>query len=748
MSTLTIGTNLKLEASTSRRPFFEPINDTHSARSSISHPQLRDLLICPTQPHHVQTISEHGVDAHVFGQYTMRLMDKATSFHPNCLVSGCGYVAMGGGNADLLIRSVDIHSRWELKITTGQSIVNSVHFFQASPRGNPQVLVCNNDQTITQYDLSNVSTIQNAASNSLSVDPAHRPTPGLGSREGDGISTGNEKPVLTHKSSIVFPVPVNHCSVSPDSKSMVAVGDSNEVFIYDCQSAHQTNEPLIGDWRLGPRRIYLPGVSALTGSFSTSWNQYGDKFAVASEGEVVVVYDMKMLGKPLLVKQTAQKGRPGGARVVKFSPAGPNELLAFTEHQSLVHVLDARTFDPDHEQILAVPTPFPGMTPFPPRLSPGSIRPHQSASSTDRTPSLLDRSNPIYDERNTSAASRRRMSELHAQLSRGARRNFRPVEMNNDLEPEEDEQDEENHPEAGPNMSDGLRRQSRQSESPRSREEPIGEMTFTEPMFGEFSRRRTPELPLSAVERMWGDSEGRNDLNLRSSLSSRASQFFGTGVRASRTTRGGYSWAVRSRLPHNLDDDEACLEGEGEEQGSQPRQTNSSTRTTLSGARLEWGPPSTSTSSSRHIQLQGSSIRVLSDDDDRSGRVNSNSAINSSSTPTGLLRDRDATASSIALAHSQLIASRLGQNPPPFSRSEAWFDLDGGPPAAIRNRSNSLYGLISASYSGVRSGMWDDLIGLSWSPDGEWLVSGTEVALVEWKVKRSSRAGFGDSRLC
>ena len=44
--------------------------------------------------------------------------------------------------------------------------------------------------------------------------------------------------------------------------------------------------------------------------------------------------------------------------------------------------------------------------------------------------------------------------------------------------------------------------------------------------------------------------------------------------------------------------------------------------------------------------------------------------------------------------------------------------------------------------------MWDDLIGLSWSPDGDWLISGTEVALVEWKVKRSSRAGFGDSRLC
>ncbi|KAI9599963.1 hypothetical protein KEM48_000075, partial [Puccinia striiformis f. sp. tritici PST-130] len=745
MSAWTLGTNSRLEASTSQRPFFEPITNTHSARSSISHPQLRDLLICPTQAHHVQTVSGHGVDAHVFGQYTMRLMDNATSFLPNCLVSGCGYVAMGGGSADLLIRSVDINSRWELKITTGHSIVNSVHFFQASRRGNPQVLVCNNDQTITQYDLSNVSTIQNAASDSLSVDPSHRPMPGTRSRGGGGdmsldppISTSNEKPVLTKKSSIIFPVPVNHCSISPDSKSMVAVGDSSEVFIYDCQNAHQSNEPLVGDWRLGPRKIHLPGVSPLTGSFSTSWNQYGDKFAVASEGEVVVVYDMKMLGKPLLVKHTAQKGKPGGARVVKFSPAGPNELLAFTEHQSLVHVLDARTFDPDHEEILAVPTPPPGMTPFPARLSPGSIRLDQT---TNNNASLLDRSNLVYDDENASSASRR-MSELNAQLSRRSRRTSRSMGMDEDLEPEEDEQDEDD---AERSSRSGLRRQDRQSGSPDSREEPVGQLTFTEPMFGEFSRRRSPD-PLAAVDRMWRDSEERTDLHSGPTLTTRGHQFSGAGIRASRAQRG-YSWAVRSRLPSNLEDEDVCLDGEGLEQGSQPRPNNSTTRTTSTGARLEWGTPSSSTSSTRQVQLNGSSIRVLSVDDERSGRLDARAAMLPSSNPTGLLRARVPVNTTVAQAHSQLLANRLGQNPPPFSRSEAWFDLDGGAPGAMRNRSNSLYGLISSSYSGVRSGTWDDLIGLSWSPDGDWLVSGTEMALVEWKVKRSSRAGFGDSRL-
>ncbi|PLW23696.1 hypothetical protein PCASD_16758 [Puccinia coronata f. sp. avenae] len=779
MTTLTVGNNLKLQASTCQRPFFETTNNTHAARSSISHPQLRDLLICPTQAHHVQTVSGHGVDAHVFGQYTMRLMDNATSFLPNCLVSGCGYVAMGGGAADLLIRSVDIHSRWDLKITTGLSIVNSVHFFQASPRGNPQILVCNNDQTISQYDLSSVSSIQNAASDSLSVDPAHRPTPGLRSRAGGGsdtgsdapISTGNEKPVLTYKSSLTFPVPVNHCSVSPDSKSMVAVGDSSEVFIYDCQSAHQTNEPLIGDWRLGPRKIYLPGVSALTGSFSTSWNQYGDKFAVASEGEVVVVYDMKMLGKPLLVKHTAQKGRPGCARVVKFSPAGPNELLAFTEHQSLVHVLDARTFDPDHEQILAVPTPLPGMTPFPLRLSPGSITAHPSASNPVRPPFHVDRPSLIYDEETASTASRR-MSELNAQLSR-VRRSFRPISMDDELEPEEEEEEAEEE-DAESSRRSGIRRQTRQPESsPRFREEAVNEMTFTEPMFGEFSQRRSPDPVSSSAGRMWRESESSDDINPDPSLTNRASlsSFSGRGgMRSSRRARGGYSWAVRSRLSSNLEDEDVYLEEEGEQQAGSSQQrasdSSSSSRTTAAtgGARMEWGAPLTSASSSRQIHLNGSSIRVLSggDDDRSSSRVDGVAAPSSTTTttlpgPMGLLRGRaptSSTSSAVAQVRSQLLANRLGQ------RSEAWFDLNNNnnnthasssnthTPASLRTRSNSLYGLISSSYSGVRSGMWDDIIGLSWSPDGDWLVSGTEVALVEWKVKHSSRAGFGDSRLC
>lgn len=114
--------------------------------------------------------------------------------------------------------------------------------------------------------------------------------------------------------------------MSPDIQMMVAVGDSNEVFVYDCRSGS------LSDWPTRPiHTLTLPGVQASKGSFSTSWSMNGDKFAVASEADCVVVFDTRCLPRPLLVKHTNQKGSAGAARVVKFTPEGPNELLAFTE---------------------------------------------------------------------------------------------------------------------------------------------------------------------------------------------------------------------------------------------------------------------------------------------------------------------------------------------------------------------------------------------------------------------------------
>jgi hypothetical protein len=50
----------------------------------------------------------------------------------------------------------------------------------------------------------------------------------------DPLSHG--QPELDFVDRISLSTPVNHCSVSPDGKNMVAVGDTNEIFVYSIGS--------------------------------------------------------------------------------------------------------------------------------------------------------------------------------------------------------------------------------------------------------------------------------------------------------------------------------------------------------------------------------------------------------------------------------------------------------------------------------------------------------------------------------
>ncbi|EGF98521.1 uncharacterized protein MELLADRAFT_79680 [Melampsora larici-populina 98AG31] len=734
MSILTLGNNLKQNASTSRRPFFERNRTTHPARSTISHPQLRDLLICPDLPHHVQTISGNGVDTHLLGQYTMSLMDVPTSFAPNCLVHGCGMMAMGGENADLLIRSTDITSKWEIKTQTGRSIVNSACFHQFSNSFNPQLLVCNNDQTITQYDISKVTEIQAAASNSLSVDTSHHlPTTTsasnrIGSQDNNDEERiqADEKPILTSQGSIHLPVPVNHCSISQDSRLMVAVGDSNEVFLYDCHNSTTSNSTSITSWNSKTKKLHLPGVSSSTGSFSTSWNQSSDKFAVASEGEVVVVFDIKMLDKPLLVKKTTQNGRAGAARVVKFTPEGPNELLAFTEHRSLVHVIDARTFDPDHDETLIVPTPLPGINPNPIRLPPGTIR--------------------------LSSLNDNRLIQSWMRGSTSHRSSTEEGEVN--VLPETEEEEGE---------GEGEERQRSLDEPSRERRRSEGGHGMEEVLWGELGENR-------------GSGNGTEENAYRSSLvrrSNRLSNGIGrnerngtrwAGVGTSNSTSGssnsnnvriGFpssssnlnsnsipSMTRRNRRNHERTEDE----GEGEEDEEEECIIQEMVPNDLEITRLF---------NQRERELHQSS--TVSDSTSSSGSTNQNNLIirsNPIETNTRRIQiggsslrminlQGSSTSGNLGLEHTSNLTESFNEQIRRLTNRnlhQTWLDVSSG------SMGQGALGLHHHHH--LRSGMWDDLVGVSWTIDGEYLVSGTEVGLVEWKVKRCFRTGFGDSRLC
>lgn len=67
-----------------------------------------------------------------------------------------------------------------------------------------------------------------------------------------------------------LPTAVNHCSVSRDGKYMVAVGDTADVFLYDCRG--------------GRYELAQTFKASDDASFSTDWSDDGLTFAVASQG--------------------------------------------------------------------------------------------------------------------------------------------------------------------------------------------------------------------------------------------------------------------------------------------------------------------------------------------------------------------------------------------------------------------------------------------------------------------------------
>ncbi|PWN27830.1 hypothetical protein BDZ90DRAFT_232214 [Jaminaea rosea] len=199
-----------------------------------------------------------------------------------------------------------------------------------------RVYVSNNDQTLKIFKL--------------------RPPSGASGMMGDSSSASGKKsgrsggasnafvphlegglPGLSRSYTITFPTAVNHTSLSPDGRSLVAVGDTPDVFLY-----HRHD-----DGFFTKTATYQATSDA---SFSTSWHPDGTKFAVASQDGVISVWDVRSKKKLAEIK-TAQSstvglltsnGADGAARVVKFSPCG--RFLAFTEHRLYFHIYDTQTY--------------------------------------------------------------------------------------------------------------------------------------------------------------------------------------------------------------------------------------------------------------------------------------------------------------------------------------------------------------------------------------------------------------------
>ncbi|SPO31308.1 uncharacterized protein UTRI_05881_B [Ustilago trichophora] len=169
-----------------------------------------------------------------------------------------------------------------------------------------KVMVSNNDQSIKLYKLR--------------PPKSH---PGAGGRIESGL------PGLSRNTTLHYSTAINHSSLSPDQRTLIAVGDTPEVFIHSVS-------------RNGEYTKIATYTASSDACFSTTWSPDGSKFAVASQDGVVSVWDVRSSRRLAAVSTSQASAGSGAARVVKFSPCG--RFLAFTEHRNYWGVADTVTF--------------------------------------------------------------------------------------------------------------------------------------------------------------------------------------------------------------------------------------------------------------------------------------------------------------------------------------------------------------------------------------------------------------------
>ncbi|KZT67437.1 hypothetical protein DAEQUDRAFT_673322 [Daedalea quercina L-15889] len=385
------------------------------ARVTIGHVQLRDVVICPhdkgliTYPHDRFIVEQDIHDPNP----TPRIL-APLDFIPNSVsalpIPGTDdtILAAGGQEAELHLSVFSSTSsgyhvtgsprrpargfgekQWENKfIIEPGSINNSVSLTSINlTRSNessvePRLVVSNNDRTIKFFDIGMRRNKANA-------------------------------PRLQDGGQLRLDVAVNHSSISPDGRTLLCVGDSPDVFLYRITGgAHLSFDPIaklsLAPYIANSPFYYTPStlsINSVPASFSTAFSADGSKFVVGSQEGAVVVWDVRST-KPLKVMQTNKSrgldrfatgeasgylydqpwdwtrgtgNAPGwGVRSVKFSPPGAGrEVLMYTEHTALVHVIDARTFE--REEIIRMPTPAtrpsPETMPIRPRSTSPPFRP-------------------------------------------------------------------------------------------------------------------------------------------------------------------------------------------------------------------------------------------------------------------------------------------------------------------------------------------------------------------------------------
>ena len=153
-----------------------------------------------------------------------------------------------------------------------------------------------------------------------------------------------EIPSMRKVGELKMPFAVNNVQISPEGNWLVAVGDSSQVLVY----AIKTGQNALSSG------LYYEKIAMVRGSesaFSCAWNHLSNTFAVGFQDGIVKVWDKRYIVKDdqrecMATIHATQKGKRTNeaCRSVKFSPDSCVDLLAFSEHLSVVNLVDCRNW--------------------------------------------------------------------------------------------------------------------------------------------------------------------------------------------------------------------------------------------------------------------------------------------------------------------------------------------------------------------------------------------------------------------
>lgn len=287
--------------------YYDFRHNSRSVKSTILHFQLRNL-VWATSKHDVYLMSNSCI---IHWSSLARRKSEVvnvsghvapTEKHPGSILEGFSQTQVstlavkdhllvaGGFQGELICKNLDRSGVSFCTRTTydDNAITNAVEIY-ASPSGAIHFTASNNDSGVRDFDL--------------------------------------EKFQLSKH--FQFPWPVNHTSLSPDSKMLVIVGDNPEGILVDSKTG-KTITPLIGHFDF---------------SFASAWNPDGVTFATGNQDKTCRIWDVRNLSKSVAVL----RGNLGAIRSIRYTSDGC--FMAMAEPADFVHVFDVKNGYEEEQEI-------------------------------------------------------------------------------------------------------------------------------------------------------------------------------------------------------------------------------------------------------------------------------------------------------------------------------------------------------------------------------------------------------------